>query len=198
MDKDPKMGATIQVDILEWQFWDDLRPGEYEVVFAAPPCTEYSQALTSRPRRMDEADEVIKRTLQVIMYLRPALWFLENPATGRLKSRGLLDNFASVTLDYCRFAPWGYRKPTQVWATVQHCTNQRCDPQCCPNMTLQEVMGRPKWRHRVKLEGGIVPLREKYRIPPHLVEYVMGWGGPPSVHDLEVEVERYLETEPVQ
>ena len=103
----------------------------------------------------------------------------------------------SVRVDYCRFAAWGYKKPSLIWGKVQGLADVICSPATCPNMTLQEEPdGALCHRHRVKLEGSIVPLREKYRIHLHLIAYLMQWMGPPTLRLLEREVAQYLLTKP--
>ena len=47
-----------------------MKPGEFDVIFAAVPCTEYSMALTTRPRDLPLADAVVRRTLEVISFLQ--------------------------------------------------------------------------------------------------------------------------------
>ena len=199
VDSDARVHPDYKVDVLTWDYRSEFQPGDFDVVFAAPPCTEYSQALTSRPRKMEAADKVVRKALEIIRYLRPMRWFLENPATGYLKTRGILDGVPSIRVDYCRFAPWGYQKPTQVWGTVEGLRDALCDPSQCPNMTFQEEPdGTLTKRHIIKLEGSIVTLREKYRIPRHLVAYLMQWRPPPSISALQKEVVNYLRTEPYE
>ena len=70
LDSDPKTCPDICVDILQWDY-RSLKPGEFDVIFAAVPCTEYSMALTTRPRNLPLADAVVRRTLEVISFLRP-------------------------------------------------------------------------------------------------------------------------------
>ena len=181
VDLDPKTKPDVQADVLTWKYRKMFRPGDFNVIFASPPCTEYSQALTTRPREMEEADKIVRKTLEIIKYLRHEKWFLENPSTGYLKTRGLLNQVDSIKVDYCRFSPWGYRKPTQIWGTVQGLQNEQCEGAHCPNKTEQtELDGSLRRRHRVKLEGSIVPLKEKNRIPTRLVEYLMQWKNPPT------------------
>ena len=78
LDSDPKTNPDICEDIMEWKY-QNLKPGELDVIFAAVPCTEYSMALTTRPRVLQKADEVVKRTLEVIQILKPKKWFIEYP-----------------------------------------------------------------------------------------------------------------------
>ena len=48
------------------------------------------------------------------------------------------------------------------------------------------------------MEGGFVTLKEKYRIPRHLVAYLMQWRPPPTISALQKEVANYLRTEPME
>ena len=79
LDIDPKSGADIQVDVLKWKYWEAFEPGEFDVIFCCPPCTEYSQALTTRARDLKKADAIVRRALMMIKYLNPRMWFIENP-----------------------------------------------------------------------------------------------------------------------
>ena len=65
VDKDPAWHPDICVDVLRWEYWH-LQPGTFQVIFASPPWTEYSQALTTRPRDLQAANMVVWRTLKII------------------------------------------------------------------------------------------------------------------------------------
>ena len=114
VDVDAKMKPDIVANVLNWNY-RGMPQGQFDVVFAASPCTEYSQAMTGRLRNLEKADAIVLRTLEIIQYLKPKQWFLENPDTGLLKTRGILDHLPSVRVDYCQFSPWGWMKPTRVW-----------------------------------------------------------------------------------
>ena len=113
VDLDVKMQPDIVADILKWDY-RVLPPGHYDIIFAAPPCTGYSQAMTSRPGDLKKADAIVRRTVEIIQYFNPRRLFIENPDTGLLKTRHIMDEFPSVRADYCQFSPWGRRKPTRV------------------------------------------------------------------------------------
>ncbi len=68
LDSDPKYDADICVDILDWDP-TVFQPGHFDVVMASPPCTEYSLAMTKRPRGLEIAEKIVKKTLVVIRYL---------------------------------------------------------------------------------------------------------------------------------
>ena len=63
--------------------------GYCDVIWASPECTQYSiaRAKARIPRNLEYADSLVQRALEIIRYHNPRAWFLENPASGLLKSR---------------------------------------------------------------------------------------------------------------
>ena len=110
LDNNEKYQPDIPIDILKWEYWKEYKPGTFDVIMASPPCTEYSSAMTSRPRRMDKADLLVQKALEIIRYFQPTVWYLENPRGGRLKDRAFMQGIPYVDLDYCCFSDWGYQK----------------------------------------------------------------------------------------
>ncbi|KAK3250378.1 hypothetical protein CYMTET_40236 [Cymbomonas tetramitiformis] len=78
VDSEDKWDPTFVSDVRDWEF-RKFRPGFFDVIWASPPCTEYSQAKTTGVRQLREADACVRRTLQILDYLKPKHWFLENP-----------------------------------------------------------------------------------------------------------------------
>ena len=79
LDRD--MEAHIQIDIMDWDY-TDLPPWMFDVIWASPPCTEYSRAKTCGVRDIEGSNEVVKKTLEIIEYFKPKYWIIENPQTG--------------------------------------------------------------------------------------------------------------------
>ena len=50
-----KFEPTILCDIRSWGY-ALFPPGHFDMVWASPVCTEYSRALTMRPRRLEEGE----------------------------------------------------------------------------------------------------------------------------------------------
>ncbi|KAK3274213.1 hypothetical protein CYMTET_17590 [Cymbomonas tetramitiformis] len=70
---------THVCDILQWDY-RQYPPGFFDVIWASPPCRQYSQARTTGgPPDLPQADKIVRRALQIIDYLEPKHWFMENP-----------------------------------------------------------------------------------------------------------------------
>ena len=77
-------GHAIKCDILQWDY-TAYEPGYFDAVHASPPCTHYSIARTSA-----KTDALVMRTIEIIQYLRPTVWIIENPYAGLMKSRPVM------------------------------------------------------------------------------------------------------------
>jgi hypothetical protein len=106
VDNNANFSPDIHIDILRWEYWHQP-VGYYTVIAASPPCTEYSTAMTCRERRLEEADALVKRALDIINYFQPDFWFMENPQRGLLKGRPVVKGLSYVDVDYCQFCTWG-------------------------------------------------------------------------------------------
>ena len=72
------MHATINTDIMDWDY-KVYPPGYFGIIWASPPCTEYSGAKTIGIRKLDEANEIVKRVLEIILYFEPQYFMIESP-----------------------------------------------------------------------------------------------------------------------
>ena len=172
LDSDVKTDAQIKEDILTWDY-SVYPPGFFDVVWASPCCTQYSCARTSAatPRNLALADSLVERSLEIIEYFQPRAWFIENPATGLLKTRPFMEGLPWVDLDYCSYSDWGYRKRTRLW------TNSGLVGKLCLGKGLCTCMVGNRHRTtaqqgRNKCSDGLYgdhhSTRQLYKLPPDL------------------------------
>ena len=160
---------THKADILSWDY--RIYPvGHFDVVWASPPCTHYSQAKTQGVRDIEGSNRIVQRSLEIIRYFNPSRWFMENPDTGKLKDQFVVEGIPFSIHDYCRYG-FLYRKRTRIWSNVPTESILCEGPGRCSGMT--------DTRH--KLSCGTarapyseysVPLFMKYSIPPLLIKHL--------------------------
>ena len=181
----PEVGADIVGDILSWDY-RAFKPKSFDLITASPPCIEFSRALTTRggrhgrevERRLDHADQLVCKVLELIDYFQPKWWWIENPATGMLKERPYMAGLQYVDIVFCQFSHWGYREPTRFWGKLPGgaVKDVVCDGYHCPNLAGKPSrVGGPR-RHRVQLSSwrSSPSTTSQYRIPPALIKYLVG------------------------
>ena len=118
--------ADISCNILEWNY-KQYSPKHFDVIWASPPCTEYSIAKTVGVRNLEHANDIVQRTLEIIEYLDPIHFIIENPQTGLLKSQVFMHGLPYVDVDYCKYG-LSYRKRTRLW---NNAFTWKPQPLCC-------------------------------------------------------------------
>ena len=124
LDSDPQSQPSLCCDILEWDY-RAFEPGHFDLVWASPVCTEFSRAMTRRPRRLEEGDRLVLRTIEIIGYLRPRWWAIENPRSGLLKTRSFMKGQPFDAVTYCQYG-YRYRKATRIWNNLSWCPHSTC------------------------------------------------------------------------
>lgn len=162
----PKFNPTIETDILTWDY--RVYPTNYfDVIWASPPCTEYSKAKTRGPRNLELADSIVRKTLEIIEYFKPTTWYIENPQTGLLKTRGIMDGLSYYDVNYCQYG-LPYKKPTRIWTNKENFQPKMCNKQTCT------FLNEERTKHNIFLCNGYkttvnVSKQDKYRIPEKLI-----------------------------
>ena len=120
-----------------------------------------------------------QKTLEIIEYLQPEIWWLETPRNGLLARRDYMQGYPWVDCDHCQFEDLGYQKPTRFFGS-KHLSDLQsilCDGHKCPSLEAPEGGATKKRRRHRKALGGNQGCAKKevtYYIPPSLVEYVTG------------------------
>ena len=116
VDIDSKSRPTIVADVLRL---DPRCLPTPDFVWASPPCTHYSRARTTAktPRDLIGSDALVQKTLDIVEHFGGVPFIMENPFTGLLKSRPVIQGIPMSVVDYCMYgAP--YRKRTALWTNT--------------------------------------------------------------------------------
>ena len=125
--------ADINCNILDWDY--TIYPtGYFNVIWASPPCTEYSTAKTIGIRKLEYANQIVLKTLEIIDYFKPQYYIIENPQTGLLKNQIFMNDLPYVDIDYCKYG-MPYRKRTRLWNNVFNWIPQELFKKDCGNIT---------------------------------------------------------------
>ena len=174
LDRD--MDADIKCDIMNWDY--SIYPHKYfDVIWASPPCTEYSRCKTTSVRDIEGSNKIVQRTLDILEYFEPKYWIIENPQTGLLKDQLCMWGLPFQDVDYCRYG-MPYRKRTRIWNNIFR-WNPRplCKKDCL-------AMNETKTRHKEetqrngstaerRLTGRRFKQSELYRVPSELIKEIL-------------------------
>tara|TARA_R110002124_G_C8678614_1_gene491889 strand:- start:24 stop:665 length:642 start_codon:yes stop_codon:yes gene_type:complete len=182
VDFDKKFNPTHLCDILEWDY-KQYDKNYFDIVWASPDCTEYSKLQDSwlgrkkkgeiftreiMENNMIKSDKLILKTLEIINYFNPSLWFIENPQTGKLKDREIMKNIPFYDVDYCMYSDWGYKKRTRIWTNKKDWNNLLCNKKC--GNIFNNVHKINLGGHGCEKTQSGISLKDKYRIPNDLIK----------------------------
>ena len=174
-----KYDPTLCMDIMDFEY-KKYKVGEFDIIWASPECKIFSMLQNTWVGRKWETMEdlnkarqhnacFINRTLEIIEYLKPKLYFLENPLNSKIWDyidKTKWNNF--VTVDYCRFGTV-YKKPTKILT----------------NKILNDVRCNRKGKHDFRIgigQGKLckgsrfadkTDLDERYGVPQELLKYLI-------------------------
>ena len=94
--------ADTNCDIMSWTY-TAYESGHFDVVWASPPCTEYSCAKTVGVIHIDKAHDIVLTTIEITKFLNPKYYIIENHQTGKLRDQWMMYGFPHVDVDYCKY-----------------------------------------------------------------------------------------------
>ena len=148
LDIDASVAPSVTADVLTWDYLSHFPSGFFDLIWASPPCTQYSPAKTSGERDITSANNIVMAVLDIINSAQPSVYFVENPHTNLWKQ-----DFMAIHEDQrnlCSFCMYGtdYRKNTDIWSNIplhlQHCSkDQRCACFCRHQTHLRTAQTGP-------------------------------------------------------
>ena len=181
LDNCAKFAPTHLCDILQWDYAAAYPPGHFDVVWASPDCTQYSCARTKGPPRdLVGADRLVAKALEIIGHFAPRWWWVENPATGLLNSRAVIQALgAPYLVSYCHYG-FSYRKHTNLWSNCPHFKGRACRRDCPHWDTVKKChpasaqRGPNHYEDRKQLAYGMrgFSVTDLYRMPPALCDAI--------------------------
>lgn len=161
--------ADIVEDIMTWDY-TRYPPGHFDVVWASVPCVTFSKlrflmigrhgyTRESLKRDLNQIGlPLLRRTQEIIEHLKPRLWFIENPQTGKMKIYLTLPHY---DVDYCQYG-FDVRKRTRIWTNKQGFRPKLCGKACAAKIDGRHIS-------QVNSTGGGNSRQGRYRVPTQLV-----------------------------
>ena len=174
------LNADINTDVMDWDYTISP-PKHFDVIWSSPPCQYFSAARRSNIGRfgitkesmetdiLEKGVPVLRKTEQIIEYLQPALYFIENPQTGRMKD--FVDR-PYYDVDYCMYG-FSCRKRTRVWTNLIGFDAKLCNKQCGSFVDGCHATKATGGSVKQKGQGSGTSKDSRYRIPANLIHELL-------------------------
>ena len=166
-------------DILTFDY-KQFDVGHFDIIWASPECKIFSQLQHThigQNRKWKTKDDLeiarkdnwkyVLKVLEIIDYLKPKYWFIENPFYSAMKDIPQMKELKSYRFDYCRF-DYPYKKPTRIWTNRTDLNDHICN--CKTKHVFRLGMNKFLREGQTTDQTNI---NQKYSIPPKLIHYII-------------------------
>mgnify|MGYP001163421031 FL=1 len=173
-----KYKPTICCDIVDFDY-KQYEVGYFDIIWGSPECKVYSSmnimniGENQKYKTKEDLLEIqkrdsifINRTIDIIEYLKPKYYFIENPQLSAIWKYIDNEEYKSnyILVDYCYFG-YEYKKPTKI-LTNKILLNKRCSCKNHKKVICSTHKGDIRENHNRLLE-------QKYSIPQPLLKYLL-------------------------
>lgn len=195
LDLDNTFNPYYNVDILTWDYKEELKDWIPDYIHASPVCKHFSNLKHYKaiePPSIELGTSLVTKSLEIIEYIRtinPLLKFtLENPK-GLMRKLDCMKQYNRVTTSYCMYG-FLYQKDTDFWfggfelKLKDKCNSKnKCDGKVDDKNYHKVVLGfKPKYKDQIQdwvyfkdfpsIKNGVFrkDTYYRYRIPQKLCE----------------------------
>jgi len=180
---DLEFDADFKGDIMDFDY-KQFPKDWFDVIWASPPCTNYSKLQDGwlgrmrkgkiytreiQEQEMKEDDKLVQRVFEIIDYFQPEYWFIENPASSKMKDRPFMKDINNYVVDYCMYCDWGYRKRTRIWTNRTDFKPLICNKKCGNMVGNLHKTNLGNTERKKRTLGNGTTQQDRYRVPEDLI-----------------------------
>ncbi len=162
----------IKEDIMTWNYKKNFKKGDFDIITASPVCLYWSRLrncwIGRKSKAIHPTDIITKEILEedirlkgqpmvdkifeIIEYFEPKYWWIENPATGKMKEyikKEYPKYNTFYDIDYCKYSNWGYQKKSRFWTNIKDFIPKLCKKDCENIIQIED-----KKQHKTVLGNG--------------------------------------------
>ena len=175
VDMNAKSNPDIVSDVRE--LVGTFEKGQFDFIWASPPCTGYSNAntLPLERKNLPMWDEIAQATLTIIEQVEPTYYVIENPV-GMMRHRDFIKPWTErglSTVSYCMYGK-PYRKNTDLWNNLPGFVPLKCRKDCGNIVDNKHTsICQTGKRKPTDTQTPTTKLNDRYSIPPRLMEAIL-------------------------
>ena len=135
---DLTLPATINEDIMTWDYKSAYPIGHFDLITASPVCLYWSKlrhchigrGMTKETIQKDineKGKPMVDKTREIIDYFNPRYYWIENPQSSKMKD--YIIDLTYYDVDYCMYG-FPYQKRTRFWSNIKGFVPKLCKKDC--------------------------------------------------------------------